>query len=117
MELGLTTTPAGPDRAVVRIDGDIDVFTAPQLREHLFRLVESGLRDLVVDLDGVTFIDSTGLSALVAVLKRVRAEEGGLHLVCTHERTLRLFRITGLPRDFPIHDTVAQAVEAAGGVA
>ena len=66
----------------------------------------------VVDLEAVEFLDSTGLGVLVGGLKRVRAHEGSLRLVCTQERILKIFRITGLTKVFPIHSSVDEALSA-----
>ncbi|MGZ6266911.1 MAG: STAS domain-containing protein, partial [Candidatus Limnocylindrales bacterium] len=88
-------------------------YTAPKLREQLIDLVSSGHYNLVVDMEGVEFLDSTGLGVLVGGLKRVRAHGGALRLVCTQERILKVFRITGLTKVFPIHSSVEAAI--AGG--
>ena len=111
MDLTLSTRREG-DRTVVVVGGEIDVYTAPKLREQLVELETEGQHDLVVDLDQVEFLDSTGLGVLVGGLKRVRAHDGSLRLVCTQERILKVFRITGLTKIFPIHDSVAEAVAA-----
>jgi anti-sigma B factor antagonist len=97
-------------RTVVDVSGEIDVYTAPTLRERLSDLVAEGKYHLVVDLERVGFLDSTGLGVLVGGLKRVRAHDGSLVLVCTQERILKVFRITGLTKVFPIHATVAEAL-------
>lgn len=115
MDLSLSTrTVSGPggDRTVVQVGGEIDVYTAPKLREQLVELVNDGSYHLVVDMEGVDFLDSTGLGVLVGGLKRVRAHEGSLRLVCNQERILKIFRITGLTKVFPIHTTVDEAVAA-----
>ena len=111
MELGLDVRKMGT-HAVVDVKGEIDVYTAPKLREQLIDLVSSGQYHLVVDMEGVEFLDSTGLGVLVGGLKRVRAHEGSLRLVCTQERILKIFRITGLTKVFPIHTSVEEAVAA-----
>jgi anti-sigma B factor antagonist len=111
VDLSLTTRTEG-DRTVVSVGGEIDVYTAPTLREQLVDLVNAGQYHLVVDMEDVEFLDSTGLGVLVGGLKRVRAHEGSLRLVCTQERILKIFRITGLTKVFPIHDSVADAVAA-----
>jgi anti-sigma B factor antagonist len=85
-----------------------------ELREEIISLVETGHYRLVLDMESVEFLDSTGLGVLVGGLKRVRAHDGALHLVCTQERILKIFRITGLTKVFPIHATVADAVQAMG---
>jgi len=102
-------------RTVVAVGGEIDVYTAPQLRERLNDLVADGQYHLVVDMQGVEFLDSTGLGVLVGGLKRVRAHDGSLRLVCVQEKILKVFRITGLTKVFPIHDSVEEAVAAFTG--
>ncbi|MCQ4045581.1 anti-sigma factor antagonist BldG [Streptantibioticus rubrisoli] len=111
MDLSLSTRTVG-DRTVVEVGGEIDVYTAPKLREQLVELVNDGSYHLVVDMEHVDFLDSTGLGVLVGGLKRVRAHEGSLRLVCNQERILKIFRITGLTKVFPIHTTVDEAVNA-----
>jgi anti-sigma B factor antagonist len=113
MDFDLITSSSATGHTVVRVSGDVDISTAPFVVEHCQRLLRSGNLDLVVDLEGVTFIDSTGLSALFSVLKRVRVAEGTLQVVCSHARVVRLFRITGLPKDFIVHDTLPQALAMA----
>src|SRR5689334_14487449 len=114
MELSLSTRTVA-DRRVLDVGGEIDVYTAPQLRERLIALVENGARQVVVDLTRVEFLDSTGLGVLVGALKRLRAVHGDLSLVCAQERLLKIFRITGLDRVFTIHDSVETATSGATG--
>lgn len=102
-------------RAVVQVGGEIDVYTAPVLRERLAALHEAGRHDLVIDLRAVRFMDSTGLGVLVGVLKRVRLAEGRLALVIDSERILRVFHITALTQVFDIYDSVPAALAAPPG--
>ena len=102
------------DAAVLHVAGEVDVFTAPQLREALIGAIEDGSRDVVVDLQGVDFLDSTGLGVLVAGLKRVRQYGGDLSLVCTREHILKILDITGLVKVLKVHDSVEAATAAAG---
>jgi anti-sigma B factor antagonist len=95
--------------SVLEVAGEIDVYTAPQLRERLIALVEGGSRQVVVDLGRVEFLDSTGLGVLVGALKRLRVVGGELLLVCAQERLLKIFRITGLDRVFQLFDSVESA--------
>ncbi|MBO0803573.1 MAG: STAS domain-containing protein [Nocardiopsaceae bacterium] len=97
---------------VVDVEGEIDVYTAPRLRELLIDLVNKKSYQLVVNMERVEFLDSTGLGVLVGGLKRVRAHDGSLDLVCTQERILKIFRITGLTKVFGIHDSVDDAIAA-----
>ncbi len=100
---------------VIDVQGEIDMYTAPRLRDLLINLVSKGSYQLVVNLDKVGFLDSTGLGVLVGGLKRVRAHDGSLDLVCTQQRILKIFRITGLTEVFGIYQTVDQAIAATKG--
>jgi anti-sigma B factor antagonist len=114
VELTVTSRQEG-ERTVISVSGEIDVYTAPSLRERLNELVAAGHYDLVVDLGGVEFLDSTGLGVLVGGLKRVRSHDGTLRLVCAQEKILKVFRITGLTKVFPIHATLGEALADSGG--
>ena len=97
---------------VIDVQGEIDIYTAPRLRELLIDLVSTDNYHLVVNLEKVGFLDSTGLGVLVGGLKRVQAHDGSLDLVCTQQRILKIFKITGLTKVFGIHETVDQAIAA-----
>ncbi|GIH70250.1 MULTISPECIES: STAS domain-containing protein [Sphaerimonospora] len=99
---------------IVDVEGEIDVYTAPRLRELLIDLVNKGNFHLLVNMEKVDFLDSTGLGVLVGGLKRVRAHDGSLELVCTQERILKIFRITGLTKVFGIYSSVDEAKEMHG---
>jgi anti-sigma B factor antagonist len=114
MDLMLNEYPAAQGQTVVEVSGEIDVYTAPRLRETLVSLVEGGNYRLIVDMEGVEFLDSTGLGVLVGGLKRVRAHDGGIDLVCTQGRILRIFRITGLSKVFNIFGTIDEALASHG---
>jgi len=108
MDLGLDVTERGK-YTVLSVQGEVDVYTAPKFRERLIELVTEGKHQIVVDLDGVDFLDSTGLGVLVGGLKRLRSHDGDLLLVCTQSRILKVFEITGLTKVFSIHATVDDA--------
>jgi anti-sigma B factor antagonist len=94
---------------------DPDTPGAPRLRELLIGLVSKGSYQLVVNLGKVGFLDSAGLGVLVGGLKRVRAHDGSLDLVCTQQRILKIFRVTGLTEVFGIYQTADQAIAATEG--
>lgn len=114
MELGLNVRTSG-SYVVVDVKGEIDVYTAPKLREKMIELVSEGSYDVVVNLESVDFLDSTGLGVLVGALKRVKAHDGSMALVCTQHKILKIFKITGLTRVFPIHDSVEEAIGQEAG--
>ena len=114
MELTVSSRQEGA-HTVISVSGEIDVYTAPSLRERLNELVAAGHYDLIVDMEGVEFLDSTGLGVLVGGLKRVRSHDGTLRLVCAQEKILKVFRITGLTKVFPIHATLDEALVRSRG--
>jgi anti-sigma B factor antagonist len=99
------------DYTIVTPAGEIDIFTAPPLRERLFELAASG-RPLVVDLDQVGFIDSAGLSALIGTAKRAAAHGGSLCAACARPKIRKTFRLTGLDRQIPLANTLDEARQA-----
>ena len=109
MELGLEVDDSRSPYTVLAVKGEVDVYSAPRLREKLVELVSEGHRQIVVDLEGVDFLDSTGLGVLVGGLKRLRSHGGDLSLVCTQARILKVFEITGLTTVFSIASTVDEA--------
>jgi anti-sigma B factor antagonist len=109
MDLRLDVSERG-DWSVVEVGGEIDVATAPRLREQLISLVSHQRYRIVVSLEAVDFIDSTGLGVLISGLKRVRTNGGDFALVCTEPRILKVFEITGLDAVFALHESVDAAV-------
>src|SRR6266508_2726668 len=97
-------------RSVIALRGEIDVYTAPRLREALIDQVEAGASDILVDMTRVEFLDSTGLGVLVGGLSRVKATGGSLEIVATDDKILKIFDITGLSKVFPIHASVDAAL-------
>lgn len=95
---------------VVAVSGEVDVYSAPALKQSITDLLGSGAKTVVVDLSGVAFLDSTGLGALVEARSATADAGGSLPLVCSQERIIKLFTITGLDEVFAIHATVDEAV-------
>jgi len=95
---------------IIAVGGEIDVYTAPKLRDKITELVGNGDYNLVIDMEKVDFLDSTGLGVLVGGLKKVRAHDGSMRLICNQERLLKIFRITGLAKVFAIHGSQADAL-------
>ena len=105
MELSTTSRTEG-DYEIIEVGGEIDVYTAPKLREAIVAAVDAGHTQLIIDVQKVDFLDSTGLGVLVGALKRVRADGGSLDIVCTQERILKIFEITGLDKVFGLHTSI-----------
>jgi anti-sigma B factor antagonist len=114
-EFRLDVDGRGDGRAVLRVAGEVDVYTAPQLREQIRDLAAKGTVHLIADLSQVGFIDSSGLGALIGGLRRVREDDGSLVLVTSAPRTRRLLQVTGLTKVFAIYDTVDDAISGGPG--
>ena len=97
---------------ILAVEGEIHVSTAPEFSELLNRAVDDGQIRLVLDLSGVAFIDSTGLSVLLNALRRVTRAGGAMALVCSNPTVLRLFEITRLDSTFDIYAELDPAVAA-----
>jgi anti-sigma B factor antagonist len=95
---------------VVSLGGEVDLYTAPELKQELHRLVGEGAKRLVVDMSDTTFIDSTTLGVLLSVVKCVRPDGGAIVLVCPDRNVQRIFEITLLDRVFAIVDTRDEAL-------
>jgi anti-sigma B factor antagonist len=111
VEISVSRTKAG-DIPIVAVSGEVDVYSAPMLKDNITELLQSGVSTLIVDLSGVAFLDSTGLGALVEARAATSDAGGTLPLVCSQDRILKLFTITGLDGVFTIHPTVGDAVAA-----
>ena len=95
---------------VVAVTGEVDVYTAPTLDQALSETIADGGTCVVVDLSGVDFLDSTGLSVLVKALKRIREADGSLDVVVSADRVAKVFRLTGLDKVIPLHSELAAAL-------
>ena len=106
----LSTTEIGAHAFVVSLNGDVDLYTAPELKTELHRLIDAGAKRIIVDLTSATFIDSTTLGVLLGVLKRFRPGGGEIVLVCSDPNIRRIFEITLLDRVFTIFGAREDAV-------
>jgi anti-sigma B factor antagonist len=100
------------DSIVIKLQGEVDLYAAPELKDHVNRAIESGKTKLILDLSEATFIDSTTLGILVSGMKRLRPRGGMLAVLCPDPTMARIFDITGLNRMFSVHDTLEGALAA-----
>jgi len=96
--------------SVLSVRGEVDVYSAPALSENLSQLLDEGITAIVVDLSEVAFLDSTGLGALIGARSATEEAGGTLAIVCTNDRILKLFTITGLDSVFRIFPAVPDAI-------
>jgi len=97
--------------SVIAVSGELDLATAPKLAPPLARALKEADREMILDLSGVTFVDSTALRVL-RDLQRTRRSERPLVIVCDHLNVLRIFKITAFEGTFVIFSTLEKALEA-----
>lgn len=112
-EFELTTERPSPDTAIIAVGGEIDIFTAPDVRRVGLEAVTDGATRVILDLSRTTFLDSTGLGVIIGLSKRVRPSGGDVVIVNIDAGIARTFEITGLNEIFRICETRAEALEAA----
>jgi anti-sigma B factor antagonist len=107
-----TTTPA-PGQVVIEVGGEVDMLTSPQLRSAVLEQFEAeGAQVVVLVLDGVTFLGTSGLAVLIEVREAAQTAGVDLRLVCTARRVLRPLTIAGLVPLFNLSSTVDEALAA-----
>lgn len=106
----MTETELDDTTVELRVAGEIHASTAPEFSERLNSAIESGKRGVLLDLTGVEFIDSTGLSVLLNGLRRVTRVRGAMVIACANPTVLRLFEITKLDSTFEILPSCDQAM-------
>ena len=111
-EFAVTEHPIDGERHVLAVRGEIDLFTAPELKQVLAESIEAGRVRIIVDLTETTFLDSTALGVLIGAVKRLRSRDGALAIVNVDENIAKTFEITGLDQIFTILPTREAAVEA-----
>ncbi len=113
-QITLSTTRPAPGQVVIKVGGEVDMLTSPQLRFAVLDQFEpdAEVELVVLDLDGVTFLGTSGLAVLIEVREAAHAAGVELRLACTARRVLRPLTIAGLIPLFDIHDTVEQALAA-----
>jgi anti-sigma B factor antagonist len=114
-QFDLTEDAVDDHTHVITVSGELHVSTAPTFSQRLNEAIGQGKTAVVLDLAGVTFIDSTGLSVLLNGLRRVTRRGGRMAIVCTNPTVLRLFEITRLDTTFEIVGSRDDALRAVGG--
>jgi anti-sigma B factor antagonist len=101
-EFEARTLSQGDGRYIVALAGEIDMYTAPDVKRELAKAIDAGAHELTVDLSATTFIDSTMLGVLLGAQRRLRERDGRLRIISSDRNILQVFEITGLDRVFTI---------------
>ena len=104
-DISLTEDRPTSGAHVIAVAGEVDIFTAPELKRAIGSAIDGGARELVIDLTETRFLDSTALGVLIGAVKRLRPLEGRLMIVNTEPSTSKTFEITGLDQIFAIVET------------
>lgn len=98
--------------SVVEVDGEVDIHTAPMIREGVIKLLDEGHRYFVLDLGFVTFMDSMGLGVITAITKRIREHEGSLRIASVSGGILKIFDLSGMRESYEIYPSAAEATQS-----
>jgi len=97
---------------VLFVSGEIDIYTAPLFKQAVVNLVSEGSKDVVIDLSGVTFMDSSGFGTLLGATRRLRPSGGGLHLAGPNSTIQRMLRLTRLDTIMRIYESAEEGVRS-----
>ncbi len=112
VEFELSQERAAPQTEVIAVGGEVDIFTAPDVRSAALSAIDDGVTKIVLDLSRASFLDSTGLGVIIGISKRVRPVGGDVVIVNGDNGIARTFEITGLAEIFRIFRTRAEALAA-----
>lgn len=111
MALEVQTRQAENGATVVAPTGRLDVAGAPALKDAITEVVKNGPPRVVIDLEGVSFVDSTGLGSVISALKQIRSSQGELRLAAPNQQVRVVLELTTLDRVFPYYATVEEALD------
>jgi anti-sigma B factor antagonist len=114
MNLIINSRTPNETTCILAVEGEVDVYTSPQLKQEIVQRAEAGVKHLIINLSKVEYLDSTGLGVLIGGLKRLREVEGNMALVGPGMRILRIFEITGLDKIFDIYQSEEEAAAKEG---
>ena len=110
MSLEVLTRQVDNGVTVVAPTGRLDVAGAPALKDAISEVVKNGPPRVVIDMEGISFVDSTGLGSVIAALKQIRSSQGDLRLAAPNQQVRVVLELTTLDRVFPYFSTVEEAL-------
>jgi anti-sigma B factor antagonist len=109
------SSPLHATASIVDVEGEIDVLTSPRLKTALAGIVDAGSSTIVINLQRVQYMDSTGLGVIVSAMKRIREKDGTIVLTGLGPHLTKIFEITGLRKVFDLYPTESDALKACFG--
>lgn len=114
MNFSINDQAINDDTHLIELSGEVDLYTAPDLKERLLSIIREGKNKILIDLSETTFIDSTTLGVLIGAIKRLRPGGGNVVLVCQDDSIRKVFEITGLDKIFSIYEDRQEALKQLG---
>ena len=111
VEFEISDRKVDDDTHVVAVVGEIDLFTAPEFKQRVSAPIDAGSSNVIVDLTGTTFIDSSSLGVLIGAHRRLKQRDGSLVVVCDNEAIVKTFKITGLDGVFTLVPSLDDALD------
>ena len=100
------------DIVVIAITGEIDLYNAPEIKDIINKLVEERIYNVIIDLEGVSYIDSSGIGALISSLSNLKKYQGGLKIINVFASVKKVFELTKLTSFFEIYNSEDEATES-----
>ncbi len=100
------------DVVILDVNGEIDLYNAPEIKETINRLIEEKKYNVVINLDKVSYIDSSGIGALISSLSNLKKYQGGLKICNVSGSVRKVFELTKLTSFFEIYDSEPDAINA-----
>jgi anti-sigma B factor antagonist len=97
---------------IIELEGEVDVYTYPALNQAMLALIKEGYTTIIVNLDKVSYIDSTGLGVLANSTNKVSEKDGEVRIICTQPQLIKVFSVSGLTsKNLKIFSTETEAVQ------
>ncbi len=107
----------GPKAVLVDVEGEVNLSTSPSFQEPMITLVRSGCRHLVVSLENVKFMDTSGLGVLIGAYRLVQEHHGDMNVICSNPKILKLLEITNFTKLVKVFEKREEAIESVSAVA
>ena len=111
LDVRVSASRFGDDSFVIAVVGELDMYTVVPVRDKLGEVLDRGGRNVLVDLTGVSFLESTTLALLVDSARKLRSADGKLVLVADDSRVLRALELTGLERILNLQSSLPEGVQ------
>jgi len=95
---------------VLDIQGEIDLYNAPEIKDIIQKLIEAQKYNVIINLEKVSYIDSSGIGALISSLSNLKKYQGGLKIINVYASVKKVFELTKLTSFFEIYESESEAL-------